>query len=40
MEGRIFCLVHEKRLLLHRNKQAGERGAQKSIREAARLLDR
>ena len=40
MEARMFCLVHEKRLSLHRKKRAGGAKTQKLISEAARLLDR
>jgi hypothetical protein len=36
----FFCYYMKKWLLLHRNKRAGRAKAQKSISEAARLLDR
>jgi hypothetical protein len=40
LRAEFFCYYMKKRLLLHRNKRAGRAKAQKSISEAARLLDR
>ena len=40
LRAEFFCYYMKKRLLLHRNKRAGGEKAQKSISEAARLLDR
>jgi hypothetical protein len=39
MEGNIFCLLNEKRLLLQRKMCAGRTKTQNSMSEAIHLLD-